>query len=125
MFLDTTVLVDILRGDQKVTDYIEKLAEKEQLLFSIVSMGELADWSYSNKLDPNIVVSNVKSAAIVVNISEKICLEGSKIKQIQRRAGKVKFSLIDGLIAASAINIDETLLTRDRDFEGLEKVIIF
>jgi predicted nucleic acid-binding protein len=124
MFLDTTVLVDILRGDQKIKDYIEKIAKKEQLLFSIVSIGELSDWSYSNKLDPNSVVSNVKSAAIAINISEKMCLDGSKFKQIQRKAGKVKFSLIDGLIAACAMNIDETLLTRDRNFEGLENVII-
>lgn len=124
MFLDTTVLVDILRGDRKVLNYVEEIAKKEHLLFSIVQIGELADWCHGNNLDPLKVTSDVKSIATVVNITERICLDGSKIKQKQREDGKGKFSLIDGLIVASAVNSEQMLFTRDRDFEGLEKVVI-
>ena len=124
MFLDTTIIVEILKGNTKVVDYVENAAEKDPLLFSIVQVGELADWCYSNNLDPSKILNEVKSTATVTGITENICLEASKIKQTQRKAGKNKFSLIDGLIIASAISFEQTLLTTDLDFEGLDAVKI-
>ncbi len=124
MFLDTTILVEILRGNQKVVDHVERVAEKEPLLFSVVQVGELADWCHLNNLDPLKVLQDVKNIATPVGITESICLEGSKIKKEQREAGKRKFSLIDGIIAATAINLEQKLLTLDRDFEGLENVVL-
>jgi predicted nucleic acid-binding protein len=124
MFLDTTILVEILRGNQKVINYVERAAEKEPLLFSVVQIGELADWCHLNNLDPLRVLQDVKNIVTPVGITESICLEGSKIKKEQREAGKKKFSLIDGIIAASAISLEQKLLTLDRDFEGLENVVL-
>lgn len=124
MFLDTTILVEILRGNQKVINYVERVAEKEPLLFSVVQIGELADWCHLNNLDPLKVLQDVKNIATPVGITESICLEGSKIKKEQRKAGRGKFSLIDGIIAASAISLEQKLLTLDRDFEGLENVVL-
>jgi predicted nucleic acid-binding protein len=124
MFLDTTILVEILKGNRKVVDYLENVAEKEPLLFSIVQVGELADWCYANKLDPVKILKEVKSIATVTGITESICLEGSKIKQEQRKAGKNRFSLVDGFIIASAISFEQMLLTTDLDFEGLNTVTI-
>ncbi len=113
MFLDTTVLVEILRGNQKVVDCVERVAEKEPLLFSVVQIGELADWCHLNNLDPLKVLQDVKSIATPAGITDGICLEGSKIKGEQRRAGKRKFSLIGGIIAASAASLEQKLLTLD------------
>ncbi len=124
MFLDTTIIVEILRGNRKIVDYVENTAEKGPLLFSIVQVGELADWCYSNNLEPAKILKEVKGTATVTGITENVCLEGSKIKQEQRKAGKNKFSLIDGIIIASAINLEQTLLTADMDFEGLDGVMI-
>ncbi len=124
MFLDTTILVEILRGNQKIVEYVEEVAEKEPLLFSVVQIGELADWCHLNGIEPLSVLRDVKSIATPVGVTESICLKGSKIKKEQRDAGKRKFSLIDGIIAASAIDLEQKLLTLDRDFEGLENVII-
>jgi predicted nucleic acid-binding protein len=124
MFLDTTIIVEILKGNEKIVDYVENAAEKEPLLFSIVQVGELSDWCYSNNLEPAKILKEVKSTATVTGITEDICLEGSKIKQEQRKAGKDKFSLIDGFIIASAISFEQILLTTDMDFEGLDGVMI-
>jgi predicted nucleic acid-binding protein len=99
MFLDTTVIVDILRGEQKVIDYIEKISKNEPLFFSLISIGELADWARSNNLNTRKVISDVKSIASMMSISDEICIDGSKLKKKQRDAGKKKFSLIDGLIS--------------------------
>ncbi len=123
MFLDTSVLIEILAGSDEVVTFVEKVAEKEHLMFSVVQVGELADWCYSNKFDPSKVLNKLKNLATVVGITEDICLDGSRIKQKQRSAGKFKFSLIDGLIVASAISFEQKLLTKDGDFEGLEDVI--
>lgn len=124
MFLDTSVLIEILAGSDEVVTFVEKVAEKEHLMFSVVQVGELADWCYSNKFDPSTVLNKLKNLATVVGITEDICLDGSRIKHKQRRAGKFKFSLIDGLIVASAISFEQKLLTKDGDFEGLENVVI-
>jgi len=124
MFLDTTILIEILRGSRKVIDYVEHAAKNEALLFSIVQIGELSDWSYSNNLDPSKVLNEIKNMATAVSVSETICLEGSRIKQERKKSGKSKFGLIDGIIAASAMSFDQKLLTKDRDFEGLENVAI-
>ncbi|MEE8167341.1 MAG: PIN domain-containing protein [Candidatus Hydrothermarchaeales archaeon] len=124
MFLDTTVLVEILKGNGAVVSYVENVAEREPLVFSIVQVGELADWCYSNNFDPSKILDEVKSMATVAGITERICLEGSRIKHEQRKAGKSNFSLIDGFIAASAMGFEQKLLTNDGDFEGLENAII-
>lgn len=124
MFLDTTVIVEILRGNAGVIDYVEKIAEKEPLMFSVVQVGELADWCYSNDFDPSKILDEVKDMATVVGVTEEICLEGSRIKHEQRKTGKNRFSLIDGFIASSAMGLEQKLLTKDGDFEGLENVIV-
>ncbi len=124
MFLDTTVIVEILRGNAGVIDYVEKIAEKEPLMFSVVQVGELADWCYSNDFDPSKILDEVKDMATVVGVTEEICLEGSRIKHEQRKAGKNRFSLIDGFIASSAMSLEQKLLTKDGDFQGLENVIV-
>lgn len=124
MFLDTTILVEVLRGSGKVVRYVENVAEREPLMFSIVQVGELADWCYSNNFHPSKVLDEVRSIATPVGITEDVCLEGSRIKQGWRKAGKGNFSLIDGFIAASAMSLEQKLLTKDRAFEGLEHAII-
>jgi predicted nucleic acid-binding protein len=124
MFLDTTVLVELLRGNADVVSYVEKAAEREPLMFSIVQVGELADWCHSNKFNPTKILAEVKDLATVVGVTEGICLEGSRIKHEQRKVGKNKFSLIDGFIASSAASFEQKLLTKDEDFGGLENVIV-
>ncbi|MEE8402087.1 MAG: PIN domain-containing protein [Candidatus Hydrothermarchaeaceae archaeon] len=124
MFLDTTILIEFLRGNRKVIDYLENIAETEPLLFSIVQTGGLADWCHANKLKVAKVLKEVKGMATVTGITESICIEGSKIKQGQRKAGKNQFGLMDGFIIASAMSFEQTLLTTDPDFEGLDEAIV-
>ncbi len=124
MFLDTNIIIEILRGNQKVVRYVERIAEKEFLLFSVVQIGEIADWCHLNNLDPFKVLEEVKNIATPVEINESICLEGSNIKKDQRKRGKRKFSLMDGIIAASAIILEQKLITLDKNFEGIENVIL-
>lgn len=124
MFLDMSILIDLFRKDAAATSYMKKVVEREPLYSSIIQVGELADWCYSNDLDPTTALSRLRKMCYFTNLTEDICLEGSRIKREQRKAGKNKFSLIDGLIASSAASFEQKLLTNDRDFEGLENVIV-
>jgi len=124
MFLDTTILVEVLIGSEKVVERVREAAEREALFFSIVQVGEVADWCLAGSLDPGKAVKELKGMATVTGITEEICLEASRIKREQRDAGKTKFSIMDGLIMASAMHYEQELLTADSDFEGLHSVTI-
>ena len=41
-----------------------------------------------------------------------------------RKKGKSKFSLIDGIILASAQSINQKFLTKDNDFQKTKEVIL-
>ena len=124
MLLDTSIIVDLLKGDEKIAGMLKKEAQKEPFFISLIQLGELADWALANGLDPLDVIDTAKKAASAVDLTEEICLSASRTKRKQRKRGKGKFSLIDGIIAATAASIDQKLLTRDRDFDGLENAII-
>ena len=124
MLLDTSIIVDLLKGDEKIAGMLKKEAQKEPFFLSLIQLGELADWALANGLDPLDVIDTAKKAASAVDLTEEICLSASRTKRKQRKRGKGKFSLIDGIIAATAASIDQKLLTRDRDFDGLENVLI-
>ena len=124
MFLDTSILIDLIRKDAAVTSYMKKVVEREPLYSSIIQVGEFADWCYSNDLDPTTALSWLGKLCHFTNLTEDICLEGSRIKREQRKAGKNKFSLIDGLIASSAASFEQKLLTKDSDFDSLENVTV-
>jgi len=57
-----------------------------------------------NTIDPldRDRVSRLKEIVGVVPLSEKMCLEGSTIKREMRDLGVSGFSLLDGLVLASA-----------------------
>jgi hypothetical protein len=57
-------------------------------------------------------------------LSEKICFTGSKAEYKYRKEGITNFSLIDGIILASAQLINQNLLTKDTDFEKAKDAII-
>ncbi|HDH28874.1 MAG TPA: PIN domain-containing protein [Euryarchaeota archaeon] len=124
MLLDTSIIVDLLKGDERIVGLLKKEAQKEPFFLSLIQLGELADWALANGLDPLDVIDTAKKAASAVDLTEEICLSASRTKRKQRKRGKGKFSLIDGIIAATAASIDQKLLTRDRDFDGLENAII-
>ncbi|GBE18600.1 tRNA(fMet)-specific endonuclease VapC [archaeon BMS3Abin16] len=124
MLLDTSIIVDLLKGDERIVGLLKKEAQKEPFFLSLIQLGELADWALANGLDPLDVIDTAKKAASAIDLTEEICFSASRTKRKQRKSGKNKFSLIDGIIAATAASIDQKLLTRDRDFDGLENAII-
>ena len=126
MFLDTSIIVDIFRYDEESKNFqkIFELIKDDPLFISIFQIGEISDWSLSNKIDPAEPLEFLKKTMNIIPLSEDICLEASIIKFDMRKKGEKKFSLADGIILASARSINQTLLSKDSDFKKAKDVII-
>jgi len=126
MFLDTSIIIDIFRYDEESKNFqkIFELIKDEPLFISIFQIGEISDWSLQNKIDPIEPLNFLKKTMNIIPLSEEICLEASKIKYEMRKKGQKKFGLADGIILASAISINQTLLSKDNDFIKAKNVII-
>lgn len=126
MFLDTTIIMEILRSKKRSKKFQEifDLVKDEPLFISVIQLGEISDWCLDNEIDPLDRISRLKEVVGIVPLSERICLEGSEIKHWMRERGVSKFSLLDGIILVSARSIDQKLLTTDSDFRKAEDAII-
>jgi len=126
MFLDTSVIVELMRGgkDCPRTEKILGYIENELLFISVIQLGEINDWGIANCSDAATRISQLKDIVHIIPMNEEISIEASAIKHQMRKKNIAKFSLIDGLILASARYIGQKLLTLDTDFRKAKDVII-
>lgn len=126
MFLDTSVLIELLLAEKDSTIFcvIYDNIKDEPNFISMIQVGEISDWCLKNGVDPNITLSRLKEIIEMININEDILFEGSRIKYDMREMGLKKFSLMDGIILASARSLNETLLTFDSDFRKADNVLL-
>ncbi|MBS3802527.1 MAG: PIN domain-containing protein [Candidatus Thermoplasmatota archaeon] len=126
MFIDTSIIIDILTHKQS-SDQFKKIfsfIKDEPLYISVIQLGELSDWCFKNNVEVNKCLPKIKKMVSIILLDETICLHGSKLKHTARKQGNKKFSLIDGLILASATSVDEKLLTKDTDFINSSQAIV-
>ena len=126
MFLDTTVIVEILRGEagsQRIENIIDNIRD-EPLFISMAQIAELGDWCINNDIEPLKRITRIKEIINIIPLNEKICLDAAEIKHGMRKKGAKKFSLMDGIILASARSINQKLLTSDNDFRKVEDAIL-
>ena len=126
MFLDTTIVVEVLRSgrDSKRFQRILEAIGDDPLFISMLQLAELSDWCLENSIDLSEWISRLKGIVGVIPLSEDICLEGSRIKRGMRERSASKFGLLDGIILASARSIDQKLLTTDSDFREAEDAVV-
>lgn len=126
MFLDTSIIVDIFQYDEESKNFqnIFELIRDDPLFISVFQIGEISDWSLTNKVDPIEPIGFLKKTMNIIPLTEDICLEGSKIKYEMRKKGEKNFSLADGIILASARSINQTLISKDGDFKQAKDVIM-
>jgi predicted nucleic acid-binding protein len=126
MFLDTTIVVEVLRSGRESRRFrrILEAIKDDPLFISMLQLAEFSDWCLENSIDPSDRISRLKGIVGVVPLTEDICLEGSRIKHGMREHGVSKFSLLDGIILASARSIDQKLLTTDSDFRKAEDAVV-
>ena len=126
MFLDTSIIIEILRSDKRSKRFLEifEHIENEVLFISMIQLGEISDWCLNNKIKPDDRIKKIRSIVNVIPLTEEICLKGSTIKYDMRKKGLSRFSLIDGIVIASARIVNQNLLTADSDFRKIKEAII-
>lgn len=126
MFLDTSIIIEIFRSEKnsKTFEEIYELIKDEPLFISVIQIGEISDWCLKNNIDPEKRISKLRQLLNIIPLSEKLCFEGSQIKFNLRKKGISKFSLIDGIILASARSINQKLITMDKDFRKIKDAIV-
>jgi predicted nucleic acid-binding protein len=126
MFLDTSIIIELFQSDSCSPGFV-KIYEQikgEPLFMSVIQVGELSDWCLKNSVRPEDMMGQLKKIVGAIPLNEKLCLDGSRIKSEMRAKGSKSFSLIDGLILASARSVNQTLLTLDRDFAKSDGVFL-
>jgi len=120
MLLDTSVIIEIFRSPSTSGCFKRILREigDEEAFVSHVQLAETADWAIKNGVSARERVGSVKEFARMVPLDEEICLEAPNVKYRRRELGYSDFSLMDGIILATARSIGQRMLTLDKDFEG-------
>jgi len=126
MFLDTGVLIDILRYKKgtKEFDIIFKHIENEELYISIFQTVEISNWALKNNISPAEPIQFIKNIVNILPLNEDICQNTVFIKNDLQKKGVKKFGLADGIILASARVIDQRLLTNNRNLKNINDAVV-
>jgi predicted nucleic acid-binding protein len=126
MLLDTSAIVEIFRSPAGSARF-EKITTEigdEEVYVSMVQLSEIADWATRRKAPPEERIEAVKEMARLVPLDELICLDAAAIKHRRRKAGYDDFSLMDGIVLATARSIGQRVLTVDGDFAGENDCVV-
>jgi predicted nucleic acid-binding protein len=126
MFLDTSVIIELFQSDSGSPRFVNiyEHVKGEPLFMSVIQVAELSDWCLKNNIRPEDMLGQLKRIVGTIPLNERLCLEGSRIKSQMRAKGSKSFSLMDGLILASARSVNQKLLTLDRDFAKADGVVV-
>jgi len=124
--LDTNIVSEFERPSpaENVLAWVRNSRE-DDLFLSVLSLGEvrqgilkLADGAKQRSLEQSFLRMTACFGARVLTVDENIALRWSEMSAALDKAGK-PVPLIDGLLAATALHHDLTLVTRNtRDFES-------
>ncbi len=117
--IDTNIIIDILRGDEKLALKLQDLS-KFKICISFISLCELYKGAYAYH-DSVIKISDVKnfvSSFDLLNFDETSCEEFGKMYFELKKAGK-RIKEFD-LLIASVVKVNNLILiTRDKDFKKI------
>ena len=120
--LDTSAIVDIFKGNEKVKEFLEK--NKEPLAATIISYLEL--FFGINPENPNHIAEgryydDFFKSLYNINLTKESCKESSKICWALRKEGKI-IEQFDCVIAAILIanGIDKILTGNPKHFERVK-----
>ena len=118
-FIDTDILIDHLRGQEKAKEYLKDIENgKTKGVISVITEAELAAGESMKDISVQIKVKRLIRLLERVEVSSEIACKAGELKR------DYKCRLMDALIAATAIKLNLKLVTRNvKHFEkipGLE-----
>lgn len=127
MLVDTSILVELL-GRPATDTTVRRIVDavRDEILFaSPIQLGEIADAARAARRDVASAVQQARELVELIPLEAEIAVEGSNLKA-QARKSKVgrDFSLIDGIILASARAKGQRVLTLDAEYSGFDDVTV-
>ncbi len=119
-FLDTSVIIDFLVGDEKIVALVKELSEKEDLKTTTITEYELL--RHKTKIKRN-AAERFLSSVHVYPFDSISARKAALMYETLRENGKM-INENDLLIAGISLANNEVLLTRDQKFGSLDSVNI-
>ncbi len=117
--IDTSIWIAYFQGNKAV----KELIEEEKLNTSTIAIAELGSVFLKQKKSFEKELIFIKSRAKIIPLTTEIALASARVKNKQRKKNP-KFGLADGMHYATAIKETSILITKDNDFQGLERAKI-
>lgn len=108
LFLDTCIIIDALRGNEQALRYLDGL-ERQPLISVIVEMELLA--GARNKRELKVVERFVEGCG-VIDVPRDTCRHAGNL--LMKHQGKDGVQPTDALIAATALEYDGVVVTKNR-----------
>ncbi len=118
--LDTSIVVDIFRGDVSITRKVDKIRESNDIYLSCITVCELFKGAYlhSDSKEKSLEVKDFISYFEIIGFDEASCEAFGMIFKNLKKKGKM-IPEFDIMIAAIAKACDLILITKDkRHFEN-------
>lgn len=122
--LDTNIIIDILKGDEKLKDKIINL-QLNEIYITTITLCELYKGAFLFH-DPDRKVKDVEefvNSFLLISLDEKSCKEFGKIYLKLKNSGKV-ISEFDIIIASIVKTNNLTLITKDKHFQNIDELKI-
>ena len=116
-FLDTSVIIDFLTGDEKIVSLMKELIAKDQIKTTAITEYELL--KHTNILKRN-AAEKFLAAVTVCPLDRASARKAASIYEKLRETGKI-INENDVLIAGISLTSNELLLTRDKKFAAIEE----
>lgn len=127
MHLDTGVILELFsrpRHDPLVQRILDAV-RNEALTWSVVQFGELADACRRTGASIDQNEARVRAMVEVVPVETNVAIAASALKGEARRHRDTRdFSLLDGVVLATARSKGQRLLTTDPDFLHFDDAIV-
>jgi predicted nucleic acid-binding protein len=115
-FIDTSVIIDFLAGDEKIVSLIKALAQKEEIKTTTITEYELLKHKAELKRQ---IAEKFLSAVQVCPFDRASARKAATLFEKLTKAGKM-INENDLLIAGITLSNDDVLLTRDQKFASLD-----
>ncbi|MFN4212579.1 MAG: type II toxin-antitoxin system VapC family toxin [Microgenomates group bacterium] len=123
ILIDTSVIVEILKGNQKIIDFLK--SKKEEIYITSVTLAEVTIGFYFKsrkyfKTHKSYFEELLEKKLIkIIPFDERIALTFAKMQASLKRSGKV-LADFDAVIAATSLFFEATLITLDEDFKRVK-----
>ena len=120
MLIDTYAWIEFFQGSNKgykVKDFLEST----ECFTSIVSISEITEWCFRNRLIVAKFIKIIEESSVVLNLNKEIVKLAGKINFENKKLIK-NWGMLDSLIYSTARIYNLRTLTGDRHFENLTDV---